>query len=265
MSAPGAVFYKSSGELLAEGNGGCGWTPQGVTSYADKLARLYRQREQLNLQGIITVSGAGNRVRGDELAEQGLAPKYKDAIGRLATLENVLMIADALEARRIPCELFVAPPMRFTDLTTGEIPPYQHGLARKAVEDDKVVLIGGGKGTDGNTTDGAVMWYAQNHRENDTATPVTVLKGTKIDGVYDGDPSKTAGARRYAEISAHTMLEDYDRFRVVDRESLEIATASGLRLYVYRDAAHDIAEVLNPGAEVGTVIHGKPIEARFAA
>ena len=71
--------------------------------------------------------------------------------------------------------------------------------------------------------------------------------------------------RRYAEISAHDMLADYERFSVVDRESLEIAIESGLRMCVYRDAAHDIAAVLHPDAGVGTVIHGKPIEARLAA
>jgi uridylate kinase len=81
MAAPGTVFYKSSGDLLSGGNGNGPWTPVGVNSYVDKLVRLYHQRENIDLAGIVTVTGAGNIVRGQELEECGLAPRYKDAIG----------------------------------------------------------------------------------------------------------------------------------------------------------------------------------------
>jgi uridylate kinase len=127
------------------------------------------------------------------------------------------------------------------------------------------VLIGGRKGTDGNTTDSAVIWYARDYRSNADEIPVTVLKGIRVDGVYEGDPETNANAGRYAQISASTMLADYNRFAVVDRESLEIVVKSGLNMQVYRDAAHDIAHALDPQSAIGTTIYGAPVEAEFAS
>ncbi len=256
------VFYKSSGESLAEGADYSAWTPNGVREHADKIQRIHARQENLGIRGLVTVSGAGNIVRGEQLREQGIAGGLEDAIGRLATVQNTLVIASALGERKVPHTVMLAPGMHLEDATLGRIEGYSRDSLVESIERG-VVLIGGGKGTDGNTTDAAIMHYAGEFRRHEPDTPIVVLKGTKVDGVFDADPKKTLAARRYDEISAEEVLER--DLKVVDKESLVLAIEYGLDLLVYEDSAHDLTQVLSPDAGIGTVIRGVPCDAIYAS
>ena len=118
-----------------------------------------------------------------------------------------------------------------------------------------MVLVAGGTGEDGKTTDNAVLEYARRHAEAWPTDEIVVLKGTKYDGVYDQDPAKHAGARRYAQISASDMLREYHRFGAVDRDCLTAIEQSGIGMRVYRDSDHDLEAALsNNGSSIGTLI-----------
>lgn len=257
-SAERVLFYKSSGEALQDRKvkEGHSWSPVGVRGHADKLQRAYNLRGSIGVSGFVTVSGAGNIVRGDALRDQGIARGFEDFVGRLGTIQNTFVIAAALAERDVPHAILLAPGMRLGDQTAGRLKSHSHEAVMSAFEEEKVVLIAGGKGTDGNTTDGAIMHYAADFRREEPDVDVVVLKGTKVDGVYDGNPEQNQGARRFAHISAHTMLDDYARFQVVDRESLRIAAETGIDMIVYNDGAHDISEVMSAQAGIGTVVHG---------
>ena len=252
------VHLKQSGELLSShGEVGALWTPNGVRASTEKIVSVHRNRERLNVSGILMVSGAGNIIRGDQLRKHGIANGRADALGRMATVMNTIVLAQALEQRRVPTAMFIADTMRVVDasIPMEDLPPYDPGAVRQAYEKERVVLVAGGTGEDNKTTDNAVLEYARRHREGVGADDeVLILKGTKYDGVFESDPAQDARARRFGQISAGYMLENYEQFAVVDQASLTTINTSGLSLRVYADGQHDLRTVLEDSDGIGTLI-----------
>jgi uridylate kinase len=250
------ALLKQSGELLDRGGDDQSlWTIDGIRSSVDKLTAAYRLRREIGVQGLTLVSGAGNIIRGNALREQNIGGRYADVIGRMATMQNTLAIAAALEDRDVPIALFAAPGMLFSDPTLGSFLPYSDEGMIEAYSEERVVLIGGGTGEDGVTTDNAVMTYAQRMKQRlGPDEIVQVIKGTKYDGVFDSDPAKNPLARRYSTISAQYMLKYYERLGVVDEGSLRQIAESGIAMRVYRDDQHDLVNVLGNLHPAGTLI-----------
>jgi uridylate kinase len=258
------VYLKQSGELLAsQGEAGELWTPEGVRSSTDKVAEAYDVRNELGLRGLVLVSGAGNIIRGEKLRAQGIANGHADVLGRLATIQNTLVLANALRQANVPTATFLTDQMRFEDNSLGDdLKTYTIDGVREAFEREQVVLIGGGTGEDNVTTDNAVMSYAIAHRENFEDDEVLVFKGTKFDGVFDKDPDKYANAKRFARIGAQYMLANHDNYSVVDQSCLQQIIDSGLGMRIYRDGQHDLVTVLgrhnNRSRTIGTLIVSDP-------
>jgi uridylate kinase len=260
------VHLKQSGELLsAQGDFGALWTPNGIRASTDKIASVHKIRSQLGVSGILMVSGAGNIVRGEKLRDQGIANGRADALGRLATVMNTIVLQQALEERKVPTATFIADTMSLGDssIPINDFLPYDPEAVKEAYEHERVVLVAGGTGEDNKTTDNAVLEYARRHRESiDAEHEVLVLKGTKYDGVFDRDPAKDARANRYSRIPAGHMLHNYGQFSVVDMASLETINNSGIALRVYADGQHDLRTVLEDSDGVGTLIvpgYGVPV------
>ena len=257
------VYLKQSGELLAsQGEAGALWTPEGVRSSTEKVAEAYDRRTELGLRGLVLVSGAGNIIRGAELREKGIANGQADVLGRLATIQNTIVLASALRQAGVPAASFLTDRMRFEDNSLGDdLGTYSLDAVREAFEREQVVLIGGGTGEDNVTTDNAVMTYALSHRDN-SEDNVLVLKGTKFDGVYDKDPNQFANAKRIPRISAQRMMANYEQYKVVDYSCLEQIAVSGLGMRIYRDGQHDLSTVLahhnNESRTIGTLIVSEP-------
>lgn len=150
-------------------------------------------------------------------------------------------------------------------IPVGYLEPYDVEAVRQAYAQEKVVLIAGGTGEDNKTTDNAVMEYARRHHEHDPAAELLVLKGTKEEGVFHGDPRKVANAQRYASITAGYMLADYERFSVVDRACLEQIHETGIPMRIYADGQHDLsAAVSADNGNVGTLVTGGSASPVFA-
>lgn len=248
-----AVFIKLSGERLSSSSlSGTGWDPKSVKKVVANLSKIYKERDKLDLEAITLVSGAGNLARGDNLKAQNIAPEHADVIGRAATILNTIVLADVLTAAGVPCEIFIASKMSYKD-SSIKTNVYSPNAVIKAHSQGKVVLIGGGTGDDNVTTDNAVVLYASDYKKHYKGE-VLVLKSTKFDGVFDSDPKTNPKAARYKEISAHDMLADYDRFKVVDKQSLKSLADHKLTMTVYSEDKHDLNEVLSTLKQVGTKI-----------
>lgn len=251
------VHLKQSGELLAsQGQPGELWTPSGVRASTEKIAAAYKRRSKIGMSALAIVSGAGNVVRGKELSQGGIANGYADVLGRLATLQNTIVLATALEEQKVPVATFMADTMAFRDasLEVGAFNTYDADAIKEAVAKERVILIAGGTGEDNKTTDNAVLAYGARHAEAFPDMSVMVLKGTKYDGVYESDPAKNVHAKRFAEVTAGYMIEHYSEMPAVDRACLDEIQRTGLTLQVYRDGNHDLSTVVIDSSEIGTVI-----------
>jgi uridylate kinase len=194
--------------------------------------------------------------------------KYADAIGRRSTTDNAIMLTATLMDLGAPCMLVAAPNAGFEDVELGPIPVYTPELVGRAYKEGKIVLIAGGVGLGGRTTDTAVVTYALWQAEADGSVQSIAMKATKYHGVYDADPAKFPHARRYARLSADYMLKDYERFGAVDRMCLEVLHEAGkehadVRLQVY-DAKYSIVEALED-EHLGTTVLAQKVEPEFAS
>lgn len=252
-----AVFLKQSGELLEQPGGSGHWLA--AAKVAAKIANSYKQLDDLGISGLSIVTGGGNLARGDELKNHGMGALYADTLGRWATLGNSMALASALAALGVPVELMISDKMRYQDKNINFL-PYAPQLVKQAHAKSKIVVLAGGIGQDNMTTDSAVAFYALDYRRA-FGGEVVVLKSTKYDGVYEGDPK--AGPRdlaRYKKISAHTMREHFDRYGVVDKTSLDQIIEGDLTMIIYKEQAHALKDVLahrpnrQTGSDIGTLV-----------
>ncbi len=266
---PRTVFLKQSGERLTSANSGYLWTPEGVRTSAEKIARAFRIRDSLNVSGLVVVSGAGNIIRGEKLREHGLGGDFADVLGRIATIQNTIVLAEALEYRNVRTKIFISQNMGFSDPTLGNLESYSDSGLAEAVDEGKITLISGGIGEDNVTTDNAVVTYAAGYSMADLNANVEILKGTKHDGVFDMDPESHTEARPFSLISALEMIANYDLYPAVDLASLHSLVNSGMTMRVFADGRHDLTTVLNlanaNGYTVGTVITYEDVQKKLAS
>jgi uridylate kinase len=260
-----AVFLKQSGELLESPDSDGHWGA--ASRVAAGIAEAYKAIDELNVSGLTIVTGAGNVARGETLRTQGIADKYADVVGRWGTLGNALVLMGALESLDLPVKPVIAASMDYEDATLGgHIDKYTPEVIAAAHAAGEVVVIAGGCGKDHVTTDAAVVFYASDFR-NVSDQEIVILKSTKYDGVYESDPAKTDGHQpaRYSKISAKTMQANYEKFKVVDQESLVDLVDSGLTMLIYSDAEHSLKEALDPKAAIGTLVVPQMCEAVVAS
>ena len=256
-----AVFLKISGEKLSGSSisKGC-WDKTALIRNAQNISAAHTKLNGLGISGLTIICGGGNIARGDKLKGENISPRYADVVGRGATILNTIVLADTLQAASIPCEIFIATKMSYNDPSIATI-PYTPEALKSAHAQGKVCLIAGGTGEDNVTTDNAVVLYASSYRKVFDGE-VIVLKSTQFDGVFESDPKTNPGARRYKSISAQSMLNDYERFKVVDKTSLTNLVKHGLTMRVYDENEHDLAEMLN-GKNGGTIIVPTATEAVY--
>lgn len=267
------VHLKQSGELLTD-EPGVRWTPNALRKAVERIAEVQRNAQELGVAGLLVVSGGGNvpdgSGRGDIMRQKfgadSAVARYADVIGRRSTVDNSIMLAAALEDAGVPHALIAAPHAAFNDLDLGLVPEYTMELVDAAYAEGKVVLVAGGSGKSGQTTDAGVvelaMWQAKAHPDIQSIA----VKATKYNGVFDNDPAAHADARQYARISADYMLADYERFSAVDKRCLEILSEAGradiaVSLQVYA-ASYSIADALRD-EHLGTTIASQDIEPTF--
>ncbi len=230
------ILLKISGEQLS------GTNSSGIdTKIAVKLSEnIKKALEQTNTQ-IIIVVGAGNIVRGKNVAGDGVKRVTADHMGMLGTMINALALTDIFESRDIPTRCM-------SNIFAAQVAePFNHRLANKHLERGRVVIVAGGIGRPYLTTDTAAVSLAL---ELDCDA---VLKATKVDGVYDKDPTKFNDAKKIESLDYQRALSD-NEIQVMDKAALGLAMDHKMKVVVFDSfGENNLLNVVKENS-VGTVI-----------
>ncbi|MCA2618105.1 MAG: UMP kinase [Microcystis aeruginosa Ma_QC_Ch_20071001_S25] len=230
------VLLKLSGEALM-GNLGYGIDPMVVSAIAQEISEVVDQGIQLAI-----VVGGGNIFRGVKAASAGMDRATADYIGMIATVMNAMTLQDALERAQVPTRVLTAIAMQ--ELAE----PYIRRRAIRHLEKGRVVVFGAGSGNPFFTTDTTAALRAA---EIDAEV---VFKATKVDGVYDSDPSHNPKARRFQSLTyGHVLTHD---LRVMDGTAIALCKENNIPIVVFDlSVAGNIVRAVK-GEPVGTLVGG---------
>jgi uridylate kinase len=173
---------------------------------------------------IAVVVGGGNIYRGVEGSVDGVQKVQGDYMGMLATMINCLALQNALEAKGIYTRLISAITM------TQIAEPFIRRRAIRHLEKGRIVIFGSGTGNPYFTTDTAAALRAS---EIDADV---VLKGTRVNGIYDSDPEKNPNAKLIPQITYADMLQK--GLRVMDMTAITLCQENGLPIVVFNMNEH---------------------------
>lgn len=228
------VLLKLSGESFADRQTGFGIDPRIVASIARQIAEVKEIGTQLAL-----VIGGGNIIRGLSASAQGTDRTTADYMGMLATVINALAMQDALEKEGVQTRVQSAIWMQ--ELAE----PYIRRRAMRHLEKGRVVIFAGGTGNPYFSTDTtAALRGVEIEAE-------AILKGTRVDGVYDSDPEVNPDAKMYRTIDYMDVIQD--GLKVMDSTAITLCRDNRLPILVFNLRAGNLMKILQ-GEDVGTLI-----------
>jgi uridylate kinase len=207
------VLLKVSGEALM-GERDYGLDASMVARIAGEIAAVHDLGVQLCL-----VIGGGNIFRGLSGAAVGMERASADYMGMLATVINSLAMQNELERRGVTTRVQSAISMQ------AVCEPYIRRRALRHLEKGRVVIFAAGTGNPFFTTDTAAALRASEMGCD------ALLKATKVDGVYDADPHRVAGARRFERLSYHEVLAR--DLQVMDASAIALARENRIPILVF--------------------------------
>ena len=226
------IVLKLSGEAL-QGKQGYGVDHNVTAAIAEEIKEVH----DLGVQ-IACVVGAGNIFRGLQASKAGMDRATGDYIGMLATVINSLVLQDALEKRGVPTRVQTA-------IAVQELAePYIRRRAIRHLEKGRVVVFGGGTGNPYFTTDTAAAPRAIEIGAD------TILKATKVDGVYDRDPVKDQRAKKFEKLSYLEVLKR--RLEVMDSTAISLCMDNRLPILVFNLTRRGNIRRVVMGEEIGT-------------
>ena len=230
------IMLKLSGEILAGENSG-GIDPD----ILNRLVAQIREVSRLGVQ-IAIVIGGGNIFRGIQAGSQGLDRITGDYMGMLATAINALALQDRLEAEGVDTRVLSAIEMK-------EISePYIKRRATRHLEKGRVVIFACGTGNPFFTTDTAASLRAMEMGAE------ILLKGTKVDAIYDCDPVKNKDAKPFTKISFMDVLQR--GLRVMDTAAISLCLDNNLPIVVFNVGVEGNLRRIVCGESVGTLVQG---------
>lgn len=207
------ILLKLSGESLM-GTQSYGISPDMLAQYVRDIKEVVEKGVQVSI-----VIGGGNIFRGLSGAAKGMDRVQGDYMGMLATLINSMALQAELEKQGIKTEL----------LSGLAIEPICKEMSRRkaieAMEEGKVVVIGGGSGNPFFTTDTASALRAVEIKAD------VILKGTRVDGVYTADPEKDPNATKYTTLSFQEALAK--KLKIMDLTAFALCEENNLPIYVF--------------------------------
>src|SRR6516165_728918 len=207
------VLLKLSGEALM-GEHSYGLDPKVVS----RLAREVQSVHALGVQ-VCLVIGGGNIFRGLAGAAQGMERATADYMGMLATVINSLAMQSALERKGVVTRVLSAISMQ------AVCEPYIRRRAIRHMEKGRVVIFAAGTGNPFFTTDTAAALRASEMGCD------ALLKATKVDGVYDADPSQVPDARRFERLGYLDVLSR--DLQVMDASAISLARENRIPILVF--------------------------------
>ena len=231
------VLLKLSGEAFAGTGLGFGIDAGIVTSLADQLIDV----QSLGIE-VAVVVGGGNIFRGAQASAMGMDRARADYMGMLATVINALALQDALGQRGADCRVQSAIWMQ----EVAE--PFIRGRAMRHLEKGRIVIFAGGTGNPYFSTDTAASVRALEIGAD------AILKGTRVDGVYDSDPLRDPTAKRFTDLE---YLEVLSRgLKVMDSTAISLCMEHALPIIVFDLTQH---------GNIRRVVLGEPVGTRVAA
>jgi uridylate kinase len=229
-------MLKLSGEMLG-GEQGYGIEGDALERIAAEVAKVHRLGVQVSI-----VIGGGNIFRGALASKLGMDRPSADYMGMLATAINALALQDRLEADGVYTRVLSAIEMK-------EISePYIKRRATRHLEKGRVVIFACGTGNPFFTTDTAASLRAME------VGAEVLLKGTKVDAVYDSDPVKNRDAKPYTQISFMDVLQK--GLRVMDAAAISLCMENKLPIIVFNIGIEGNLRRIVCGESVGTLVEG---------
>ena len=237
------ILLKVSGEALM-GEQSYGIDSGVVQRYAREIGELQEAGVEIGI-----VIGGGNIYRGVENSSDGVDKVTGDQMGMLATIINGLALLSALEARGTFTRLL-------SSINMEEIAePFIRRRAIRHLEKGRVVIFGAGTGNPYFTTDTAAALRAVEIKAD------VILKGTRVDGVYNSDPEKNPAAFKFKQISYQDVLKK--DLRVMDQTAITLCKENLMPIVVFNMNIPGALKRLVGGERVGTVVSsGRTVQAK---
>ncbi|PHR69125.1 MAG: UMP kinase [Lutibacter sp.] len=228
------ILLKLSGEALM-GERNYGIDPKRLAEYAEDIKEIVAQGVEVAI-----VIGGGNIFRGVAGASNGMDRVQADYMGMLATVINGLALQSALEDTDVQTRLQTA--IKIEAIAE----PYIKRKAVRHLEKGRVVIFGSGTGNPFFTTDSAAALRAIEISAD------VILKGTRVDGVYDSDPEKNKDAIKYDKISFADVLKK--GLKIMDTTAFTLSQENNLPIIVFdMNTRGNLLKVVL-GENIGTIV-----------
>jgi uridylate kinase len=228
------ILLKLSGEALL------GDKQFGIDrKFTDYLAGEMKQAHDMGVQ-VSAVVGGGNIFRGVSDTAQGMDRVSADYMGMLATVINGVALQDALERVGVYTRVMSAIEMR----EVAE--PFIRRRAIRHLEKGRVVIFAGGTGNPYFSTDTAAALRAMEIKAE------IILKGTKVDGIYDADPVENPKAKMFQHVTYFEVLQR--GLKVMDTTAISLCMDNRLPIIVYNLKKKGSLKQILMGRKVGTMV-----------
>ena len=229
------ILLKVSGESLM-GSRTSGIDPQRLDDYANDIKALH----ELGIELAIVIGG-GNIFRGISGASKGMDRVQGDYMGMLATVINGLALQSALEDNGVPTRLQTA--IKIEAIAE----PFIKRKATRHLEKGRVVIFGSGTGNPYFTTDSAAVLRAIEINAD------VILKGTRVDGIYNEDPEKNKEAIKFDTLSFDDVLKK--GLKVMDTTAFTLSQENELPIIVFDLNNRGNLKKIALGENIGTRVY----------
>ena len=228
------ILLKLSGEALM-GDRTHGIDPVRINEYAEEIKQIYDQKIEIAI-----VIGGGNIFRGVSGSSQGIDRVQADYMGMLATVINGLALQSALENIGVPTRLQTALKIE------AVAEPYIKRKAVRHLEKNRVVIFSAGTGNPFFTTDSAAVLRAVEINAD------VILKGTRVDGIYNEDPEKNKEAVKFDTLSFEEVLKK--GLKIMDTTAFTLSQENKLPIIVFdMNTKGNLVRVVR-GENIGTKV-----------
>ncbi len=229
------ILLKLSGEALI-GNKNFGIDSNKLENYSNEIKNI----QNLGIEVAIVIGG-GNIYRGIESEKTGIDRVQGDYMGMLATVINCMALQSFLE--KIGCDTRLLSGFNIDQVCE----PFIRRKAIRHLEKNRIVIFGAGLGKPYFTTDSTASLRAIEIEAD------IVLKGTKVDGVYNSDPEKSSSAKKFNEISFDDVYKK--NLNIMDMTAFTLCKENNLPIIVFdMNKPGNLIKIIE-GKKIGTLIY----------
>ena len=229
------ILLKLSGEALL-GERSHGVDPKRILAYSKEIKEIVDSGIELAI-----VIGGGNIFRGVSGASNGIDRVQADYMGMLATIINGLALQSSLEELKVQTRLQTAVKIE------AVAEPYIKRKAVRHLEKKRVVIFGAGTGNPFFTTDSAAVLRAIEINAD------AILKGTRVDGIYNIDPEKNENAVKFKHLTYDEAINK--KLKVMDSTAFTLSQENKLPIIVFNMNETGNLKKIVEGSEVGTIVN----------